>query len=169
MKTPRNHNRGATLIELIASVAVLSIIGICCYTLLMFSIRTNNIILTGTSAYRDAELLNDRLEYLFNNSSVLVKTTEENDTSDESDAESENDVVTLVLEDESTIVLTCIGSSLWQGETELQDRITFFSADVIEEAGLIRIRYTIGESCEVDKVFSCSIVVDENSSSQKGL
>ena len=47
MKNLRS-NRGATLLELIAAVAVLSIVGLAAFTLLMFSIRTNNFIVDGT-------------------------------------------------------------------------------------------------------------------------
>lgn len=64
MKTTRS-NCGATLIELIASIAVLSIVGLASFTLLMFSIRTNNFIVTGSTASKDADLLNSRLELLF--------------------------------------------------------------------------------------------------------
>ena len=61
----RNTNKGFTLIELISAIAILSIVAFSAFTLLMFSIRSNNVIVTGASAAQDADLLNKRLELCF--------------------------------------------------------------------------------------------------------
>jgi len=168
MKTPRNDNRGATLIELISSIAILSIIGICCSMLLMFSIKTNNYILTGTSAYKDASLLNDRLEQVFANATIVIDDTGNTvESSDENTDEITDEIesVWLDLGGETPVELKLVGSSSCQGDAVLQDYIDDLSFKLYQDAGLVRVRYTIGSSRNIEKVFPCKFQLKSNESS----
>ena len=51
--------------ELISAIAILSIVAIAAFTLLIFSINSNNLILPGASASQDAELLNKLTQLSF--------------------------------------------------------------------------------------------------------
>ncbi len=147
-------NRGATLIELITSIAILSIVGLSCFTLLMFSIRTNRLIFASNSACRDAEVLNDRLEVLFQNATIAIDDTAENIVAFDLDGNKE------------TVELTWSDSTLMQGEEMLlQDGITDFSAEIIEGTKLLRVQYTIDDTYKCTKVFSFAFVADESSMS----
>ena len=78
----KHNNQGYTLMELISAIAILSIVAIAAFTLLMFSINSNNTILSGASASRDAELLNKRLDLLFEDVYISLEIAENGEMSD---------------------------------------------------------------------------------------
>ena len=80
MRITSKNNKGFSLMELISAIAILSIVAIAAFTLLMFSINSNNMILSGASASQDAELLNKRLELLFGDEDEKVFIKVDNDT-----------------------------------------------------------------------------------------
>lgn len=155
MKTTRTSNRGATLIELISSIAILSIVGLSCFTLLMFSIRTNQFIFSSSSACRDAEVLNDRLEFLLRDATIRI------DASDE-------DIICIMLCDsevnraENDIVWYRDSLDLKQGDSVLQDKINDFSAEIIDGTNLVCIKYTIDDAYECSKIFPIADEFEES-------
>lgn len=141
MKNTPVSNRGATLIELITSIAILSVVGISCFMLLMFSIRTNTFIVTGTSACRDAEVLNNRLEHLLKDAEVSVEEKE----------------AKIIIKDNNgnEVVLQWIDGSILQLDgSEIQEDITDFEIEPIEKT-LLRISYTIDNTYDSTKIFNC--------------
>lgn len=155
MKMIKSSNRGATLIELISSVAILAIIGLSCFTLLMFSIRTNQFIFSSNSACRDAEVLNDRLEFLLRDATVLIDTSNE-------------DYICIILCDseenlaENDIVWYRNSLELRQDADVLQDKIDDFSAEIIDGTNLVCIKYTIDDAYECSKIIPIAGVFEES-------
>ncbi len=147
MKKLCNFNRGATLIELITSIAILSIVGVSCFTLLMFSIRTNNFILTGTNACRDAELINDRLELAFEDKEIFIESAS-------NEGVFSNITFTINSED-SGLSFEWNGSTLSYLDETIQQNITGFNYEIIENTNLLRITYTIDDSYTSTKIFKC--------------
>lgn len=137
MKNLRS-NRGATLLELIAAVAVLSIVGLAAFTLLMFSIRTNNFIVDGSVASRDAGLLNNRLKLFFENKVDIV----------EKEA-GEEYLVSLATTDGNgsaeNVSLILMGEKLLCGEEIFCEDISAFQIEKIGSTRLIRVSYTIDD------------------------
>ena len=151
MKILHSSNRGATLIELISSIAIFSILGISCFTLLMFSIRTNNTILEETAACRDAEVLNERLGVLLKDAIVVV----EDDFDFENGPIQTINIRILNSEDEyETLSLKFDGGTLMQGDSVLQDDVTDCSFQLFsKETNLIRIQYIINDTYTCSKLF----------------
>lgn len=146
MKHTLSSNRGATLIELITAIAILSIVSISCFTLLMFSIRTNSFITLGTNACRDAELLNIRLEAMLKDAEVKVSI--------------ENDSLEFI--DEKQFCYSD-GEQLCYDGTLIQENVTNFKCVPIEGTNLIRITYTIDERYTSTKIFACAKVIADES------
>ena len=151
MKMIKSSNRGATLIELISSVAILAIIGLSCFTLLMFSIRTNQFIFSSNSACRDAEVLNDRLEFLLRDATVLMETEICIVLCDETENIPDNDII---WDQES--------QTLKQGDEVLQDNITAFSVKRIDGINLVCVKYTIDDAYECSKIIPIAGVFEES-------
>lgn len=145
MKAFLKDRRGATLIELIASVAILSIVALSCFILLMFSIRTNSFIVTGSSFSQDSDLLNERLALLLKDAEVTV----------------DGDAVLVAVGEDTVGLLFLQGEELVyqpaDGERQiLEDNISGFEAEIVEEDGvLLRIEYTFDETYSCVKIFSC--------------
>lgn len=152
----RNHNKGFTLIELISAIAILSIVGISAFTLLMFSIRSNNMIVTGTSAAQDADLLNKRLEILFDREDCFVAVA----TSGEpTESGVENSSITISFhppESNGSSVYAWTGESLdfsngtlrilnENSEEILQDKLSDFAVERVPNTNLLKVSYTIGD------------------------
>ena len=135
MKSLRS-NRGATLLELVAAVAVLSIVGLSAFALLMFSIRTNNYIVDGSAATQDANLLNSRLELFFDDK-ITVESTEEGQYS----------VFLITSEDEEAkmVSLTFEGDTLKCDDEIVCNGLSAFKIDKVNGTRLIRVSYTIEE------------------------
>ena len=133
-------NRGATLLELIAAVAIFSIVGLTSFALLMFSIRTNDYIVDGADATGDSNLLNARLALFFNDKITVAETAEEGQYS-----------VSLVPADEGSspeqVLLTfdCAQGTLFCGEEIFCEDLSAFSLEPIAGTNLIRASYSIGE------------------------
>lgn len=131
-----NADKGFTLIELISAIAILSIVAFSAFTLLMFSIRSNNVIVTGASAAQDADLLNKRLELCFANA-VL------SDEVDEINLEA--------IDCGGGKILWLDGDVLYFGSNDpeedeiLQDNLRSFEITKVNGTNLIRVSYTIGE------------------------
>ena len=148
----RNHNKGFTLIELISAIAILSIVGISAFTLLMFSIRSNNLIVTGTSAAQDADLLNKRLEILFEDTKVVLM------PEDKSENETWQRIKLVPMQDEEIeayleVVDNALQYSVPPAEPEIyQDNLSFFEIRLIPDTNLLRISYSIGDR-EFTKLF----------------
>ena len=133
----RNHNKGFTLIELISAIAILSIVAFSAFTLLMFSIRSNNVIVTGASAAQDADLLNKRLELCF---ADAVLTGDVNGNSVSLDAIAFSDGKKLCFAE--NVLYFDKGSD----EDEiLQDNLQSFEITPVNGTSLVRVSYTIGE------------------------
>jgi type II secretory pathway pseudopilin PulG len=133
-------NRGATLLELIASVAVLSIVGFAAFTLLMFSIRTNDFIVDGSVATKDAELLNRRFDQLFEMVYAQELITDGEAT--------EYQLALLPTEEDGEIASTVLalrGDNLYCGDTVYCEGVAAFKLETVYATRLVRISYTIGE------------------------
>ena len=152
-------NRGATLIELIASIAVLSIVGLASFTLLMFSIRTNNFIITGSTASKDADLLNRRLELLFDEVADVPQSLNEKYYLPRSVAEVGGEVEHYVLSWEDT-TLYCDGEIY-------QEDISAFLLEHIPGTSLVRASYTIDERDFV-KIFRLGGLSLDEAQAEKG-
>ena len=157
----RNHDKGFTLIELISAIAILSIVGISAFTLLMFSIRSNNVIVTGTSAAQDADLLNKRLEILFEDTKVVLM------PEDKSENETWQRIKLVPMQDEeSEAYLEVVGNALQYSfppaKPEIyQDNLSFFEIRLIPDTNLLRISYSIGDR-EFTKLFRVNLAASEN-------
>ena len=157
----RNHNKGFTLIELISAIAILSIVGISAFTLLMFSIRSNNLIVTGTSASQDADLLNKRLEILFEDTKVVLM------PGDKSENETWQRIKVVPMQDEEIeayleVVDNALQYSLPPAKPEIyQDNLSFFEIRLIPDTNLLRISYSIGDR-EFTKLFRVNLEVSKN-------
>ncbi len=136
----RNTNKGFTLIELISAIAILSIVAFSAFTLLMFSIRSNNVIVTGASAAQDADLLNKRLELCF---ADAVLAGEVNGDSVSLDAIDFSDGKKLRFNE--NVLYLGIGSEESEEDEILQDNLQSFEIMKVNGTDLIRVSYTIGE------------------------
>lgn len=170
MRITSKNNKGFTLIEMISAIAILSIVAIAAFTLLMFSINSNNMILAGASASQDAELLNKRLESLFVDEDKNVFIKVDNDTYEitfYSENVSENDpdaryVPTdeiLLLQDNS--LYFCKASS----RELLQDNFFNYKVETIDKTNLIKISYSIGDH-HFTKLFRVNFVPKPDNESQ---
>lgn len=142
----RNTDKGFTLIELISSIAILSIVAFSAFTLLMFSIRSNNVIVTGASAAQDADLLNKRLELCFADP-VLTGAVNGNSVSFSDGKE---------LRFAENVLYFGNGSD---DDEILQDNLQSFEIMKVNGTDLIRVSYTIGERNFV-KLFRLNTAVE---------
>ena len=133
----RNTDKGFTLIELISAIAILSIVAFSAFTLLMFSIRSNNVIVTGASAAQDADLLNKRLELCF---ADAVLTGDVNGNSVSLDAIAFSDGKKLRFAEN----VLYFGNGSDEAEI-LQDNLQSFEITPVNDTDLVRVSYTIGE------------------------
>lgn len=134
----RNTNKGFTLIELISAIAILSIVAFSAFTLLMFSIQSNNVIVTGASAAQDADLLNKRLELCFANA-VLSGEVNENETVA---------LAAIVFSDGKKLRFAENVLYFGNGSDDdeiLQDNLQSFEITPVNGTTLVRVSYTIGE------------------------
>lgn len=137
-RLPRN-NKGVTLIELISAIAILSIVAFSAFTLLMFSIRSHNFIMSGSSAAQDADLLNKRLELLFTDSvTVELAETDEEKVITLSYENGTEDETTLCIEDGNLVFTDGDSNEVWQ------ENLSDFKAEPVGETGLLKVSYTIG-------------------------
>ena len=159
----KHNNKGFSLMELISAIAILSIVAIAAFTLLMFSINSNNMILAGASASQDAELLNKRLELLFGDEDENVFIKVDNDTY-EITFYSENDYVPtdeiLLLKDNSLYFRKASSCEL------LQDNFFNYKVETIDKTNLIKISYSIGDH-HFTKLFRVNFVPKPDNESQK--
>ena len=147
----KHNNKGFSLVELISAIAILSIVAIAAFTLLMFSINSNNMILAGASASQDAELLNKRLELLFGDEDENVFIKVDKDTYEitfhseivsESNSDARDYVPTdeiLLLQDNSLYFCKASSCEL------LQDNFFNYKVETIDKTNLIKISYSIGD------------------------
>lgn len=157
MKNFLNENRGVTLIELITSIAVLSIVAVSSFTLLMFSIRTNTFIVTGSALSRDSDLLNDRLSLLLRDYKISVSDDEvfffEATSFNETEQDVDHSAGRLLLEGEELVYYP--DETKTDGQV-LEDCVTRFHVTIVEESGtLLRIEYTLDDSYTCTKIFTC--------------
>lgn len=167
----RNHNKGFTLIELISAIAILSIVGISAFTLLMFSIRSNNMIVTGTSAAQDADLLNKRLELLFENEDCFILLDDRDQQNGSkvisfySRTKMAEDIFKDVPTGESLVwsvdgTLTIFKAEDGASSELLQSKITAFEIAMVPDTNLLSISYSIGDR-EFAKLFRVKLAVVE--------
>lgn len=143
MKHLSKNNKGVTLIELISAIAILAIVAISVFTLLMFSIRSHNFIMSGSSSAQDAELLNKRLEIIF--SEAEFPSAEE-----DSELKEEIELNAIVLSDNKKLSFSenCL---LLQDTTQddaleiLQDNLSAFEIHRVTDTKIVRVSYTIGD------------------------
>ncbi len=136
MKNLRS-NHGATLIELICSIAVLSIVGLASFTLLMFSIRTNNYIVEGSASSKDADLFNSRFALFLEDKVGFEPSTDGSFAF--SLAQTEGDATV------PTVTLSVSEDKLLCGEEVFCENISQFQIIRISDTRLIRVSYTIGD------------------------
>ena len=163
----KSINKGFSLMELISAIAILSIVAIAAFTLLMFSINSNNMILAGASASQDAELLNKRLELLFGDGDEKVFVKVDNATYEitfysEKVSESDPDTREYISTDETLLLQD---NSLYFGKTSsrelLQDNFFEYKVETIDKTNLIKISYSIGDH-QFTKLFRVNFVPKNN-------
>ena len=163
----KSINKGFSLMELISAIAILSIVAIAAFTLLMFSINSNNMILAGASASQDAELLNKRLKLLFGDEDENVFIKVDNDTYEitfysEKVSESDPDAREYISTDETLLLQD---NSLYFGKTSsrelLQDNFFEYKVETIDKTNLIKISYSIGDH-QFTKLFRVKFVPEKN-------
>lgn len=167
-----NHNnKGFSLMELISAIAILSIVAIAAFTLLMFSINSNNMILAGASASQDAELLNKRLESLFVDEDKKVFIKVDNDTYEitfysKNVSKSNSDARDYVPTGETLLLQD---NSLYFGKTSsrelLQDNFFEYKVETIDKTNLIKISYSIGDH-QFTKLFRVNFVPENDQQPQ---
>ena len=166
----KHNNKGFSLMELISAIAILSIVAIAAFTLLMFSINSNNMILAGASASQDAELLNKRLESLFvdEDKKVFIKVNKdtyeitfysENVSKSNSDARYVPTDETLLLQDNSLYFRKASSYEL------LQDNFFNYKVETIDKTNLIKISYSIGDH-QFTKLFRVNFVPENDQQPQ---
>lgn len=153
-----NHNnKGFSLMELISAIAILSIVAISAFTLLMFSINSNNMILAGASASQDAELLNKRLESLFVDQHIYLETGE---------LEEVIFYKKITVQGEETYpetgkkLILSNGKLTYGDEASaelLQENLSEFSISSVNGTSLIKISYSIGDH-QFTKLFRVKFV-----------
>ena len=157
--------------ELISAIAILSIVAIAAFTLLMFSINSNNMILAGASASQDAELLNKRLESLFVDEDKKVFIKVDNDTYEitfysKNVSKSNSDARDYVPTGETLLLQD---NSLYFGKTSsrelLQDNFFEYKVETIDKTNLIKISYSIGDH-QFTKLFRVKFVPEKNEQPQ---
>jgi hypothetical protein len=145
------NNKGISLIELISAIAILSIVAFASFTLLIFSVRSNNWIVTGAAAAQDADLLNKRLEVCFQTASFPSKTDDceialsEVSFADDKQLQYEEGVLSLVGENDSSELL--------------QDNLQAFQIVKIENKSLIRVSYSIGNR-RFSRLFRVNLIAE---------
>ena len=138
-------NRGATILELVATIAIFSVVGLAAFPLLMFSIRTNNYIVDISDATQDANLLNTRLELFFEDKIAAARDYHEG-TYGFLCLPSEHN------EPREYFLLTFEGNTLKCGEEVFSDKLSRFSLARIKGTKLIHVTYSIGDR-EFTKIF----------------
>ena len=167
----KHNNKGFSLMELISAIAILSIVAIAAFTLLMFSINSNNMILAGASASQDAELLNKRLELLFGDEDENVFIKVDNATYEitfysEKVSESDPEAREYISTDETLLLQD---DSLYFGKTSsrelLQDNFFEYKVETIDKTNLIKISYSIGDH-QFTKLFRVNFVPENDQQPQ---
>ena len=167
MRITSKNNQGYTLMELISAIAILSIVAIAAFTLLMFSINSNNMILSGASASRDAELLNKRLDLLLADQYISLEIAENGELSGVLFYEVEQDKVTYSQTAKKLILSN--GKLTYGDETSvelLQENLSDFSISSVNGTSLIKISYSIGDH-HFTKLFRVNFVPKPDNKSQK--
>ena len=159
----KHNNKGFSLVELISAIAILSIVAIAAFTLLMFSINSNNMILAGASASQDAELLNKRLKLLFADQHIYLEIA---------DTEEFDEVIfyeKVTVQDEETYpetgkkLILSNGKLTYGDETSaelLQENLSDFSISSVNGTSLIKISYSIGDH-HFTKLFRVNFVPED--------
>jgi prepilin-type N-terminal cleavage/methylation domain-containing protein len=165
----KHNNKGFSLMELISAIAILSIVAIAAFTLLMFSINSNNMILAGASASQDAELLNKRLKLLFADQHIYLEIA---------DTEELEEVIfyeKVTVQDEETYpetgkkLILSNGKLTYGDEASaelLQENLSDFSISSVNGTSLIKISYSIGDH-HFTKLFRVNFVPKPDNESQK--
>lgn len=161
-----NHNnKGFSLMELISAIVILSIVAIAAFTLLMFSINSNNMILAGASASQDAELLNKRLELLFGDEDIYLEIA---------DTEEVIFYEKVTVKDEETYpetgkkLILSNGKLTYGDEASaelLQENLSGFSISSVNGTSLIKISYSIGDH-QFTKLFRVNFVPENDQQPQ---
>ena len=160
----KHNNQGYTLMELISAIAILSIVAIAAFTLLMFSINSNNMILAGASASQDAELLNKRLELLFADQHIS------HEIADTVDLEEVIFYEKVTVQDEETYpetgkkLILSNGKLTYGDEASaelLQENLSDFSISSVNGTSLIKISYSIGDH-HFTKLFRVNFVPEND-------
>ena len=136
-------NRGATLLELVAAIAIFSVVGLAAFTLLMFSIRTNNYIVDISESTQEANLLNTRLELFFEDKVAVARDYNEG-TYGFLHFPADNS--------KQYFLLTFEGNTLKCGKQVFSEKLSRFSLEKIKGTNLIQVSYSIGER-EFTKIF----------------
>ena len=160
----KHNNKGFTLMEMISAIAILSIVAIAAFTLLMFSINSNNLILAGASASQDAELLNKRLELLFADQHIS------HEIADTEELEEVLFYEKVTVQGEETYPETGKKLILSNGQLTyddgtsvelLQENLSNFSISSVNGTSLIKISYSIGDH-QFTKLFRVNFVPEKN-------
>ena len=138
-------NRGATILELVAAIAIFSVVGLAAFTLLMFSIRTNNYIVDISDSTQEANLLNTRLELFFEDKIAAVGGKDDS-TYGFLRLPSEHN------EPREYFLLTFESNTLKCGEEVFSEKLSGFSLERIKGTKLIHVAYSIGDR-EFTKIF----------------
>jgi prepilin-type N-terminal cleavage/methylation domain-containing protein len=166
MRITSKNDKGFSLMELISAIAILSIVAIAAFTLLMFSINSNNMILAGASASQDAELLNKRLKLLFADPHIYLETGE---------LEEVIFYEKVTVQDEETYpetgkkLILSNGKLTYGDEASaelLQENLSDFSISSVNGTSLIKISYSIGDH-QFTKLFRVNFVPKPDNDSQK--
>ena len=162
-----NHNnKGFSLMELISAIAILSIVAIAAFTLLMFSINSNNMILAGASASQDAELLNKRLELLFGDEDIYLEIA---DTEEHKAVIFYEKVQGEETYPETGKKLILSNGKLTYGDEAsaelLHENLSNFSISSVNGTSLIKISYSIGDH-QFTKLFRVNFVPENDQQPQ---
>lgn len=151
--------------ELISAIAILSIVAIAAFTLLMFSINSNNMILAGASASQDAELLNKRLAILFDKHYVSIEDSTEGEEVEFSlerisfyekeDYSQETNPKSIEFDNE----VLSIGGNV------CHENLSNFSISSVNGTSLIKISYSIGDH-QFTKLFRVNFVPENDQQPQ---
>ncbi len=166
MKRIWKDQRGMTLLELLVAVAILSVVSIASVSLLLFCIRTNSFIITGSSSSVRSDQLNARLATYFSAAhAIKIEQIGENEGLilidcfvEESDEEPSVSFQLRWDASEETLSFSA-GEENW---VVIGEKITDFEPTLLPEAedfemevkqNLLRLQYTVSGSYTCTKIF----------------
>ena len=168
MRITSKNDKGFSLMELISAIAILSIVAIAAFTLLMFSINSNNMILAGASASQDAELLNKRLELLFADQHISHEIAETGELEEVIFYEKVTVQGEETYPDTGKKLILSTGKLTYGDEASaelLQENLSEFSISSVNGTSLIKISYFIGDH-QFTKLFRVNFVPENDQQPQ---